>query len=153
WKLCKRALDSALDAFNAMRDREGTAMAVDIRAQLASLAEHRIVIQQNAPDALKASVQRFKDRIAKLLADAGNALPLNSDIIERETVLASDRTDVSEELARLESHFEQMESTLAAGGETGKKLDFLTQELFRETNTIGSKTDDQRITHRVVEMK
>jgi len=77
----------------------------------------------------------------------------NPDVIEREVVLMTDRTDVSEELARLKSHFEQMESTVVNGGEVGKKLDFLTQELFREVNTIGSKTNENAITHRVVDMK
>ena len=61
--------------------------------------------------------------------------------------------DISEELARLASHFDQMEAALSGGGEIGKKLDFLTQELFRETNTVGSKAQNEAVTHRVVEMK
>ncbi|MEI6233518.1 MAG: YicC/YloC family endoribonuclease [Planctomycetota bacterium] len=153
WTLSRSALDEALSQFNVMREKEGAMMAADIRAQLAGLAAHRDAIREVAPEALKATVQRFKDRIQKLLADAAVNAPLNNDVIERETILATDRTDVSEELARLESHFQQMESTLVEGGETGKKLDFLTQELFRETNTIGSKANDDRITYRVVDMK
>ena len=153
WNVSKRALERALELFNHMRETEGAAMASDIRAQLAKLSEHRVAIEKDSPEALKSAVQRFKDRIQKLLAESGVNAPLNADVIERETILAADRTDVSEELARLISHFQQMEATLEAGGETGKKLDFLTQELFRETNTIGSKTGDERITHRVVDMK
>ncbi len=153
WELSHKALQGALDQFNQMREKEGASMAADIRAQLAKLAEHRVAIGTVAPEALKSSVQRFKERIQKLLADSNVNAPLNNDVIERETVLATDRTDVSEELARLESHFQQMETTIVEGGETGKKLDFLTQELFRETNTIGSKANDDRITYRVVDMK
>ncbi len=153
WSLSRKALEKALEHFNHMREKEGASMAADIRAQLKKLAEHRDAIHAAAPDALKATILRFKDRITKLLLDAAVNAPLNNDVLERETVLATDRTDVSEELARLESHFHQMESTLAEGGETGKKLDFLTQELFRETNTIGSKVNDERVTHRVVDMK
>ena len=153
WELSHKALQDALEQFNQMREKEGASMTADVRVQLAKLAEHRHAIQLVAPEALKASVQRFKERIQKLLAEAAVNAPLNNDVIERETVMATDRTDVSEELARLDSHFQQMEATLIEGGETGKKLDFLTQELFRETNTIGSKANDDRITYRVVDMK
>ncbi|HEY3322695.1 MAG TPA: YicC/YloC family endoribonuclease [Planctomycetota bacterium] len=153
WKRCRKALLAALKQFNGMREQEGAAILADIRAQLAKLAEHRTAIELMAPEMIKTSLAKFKERINKLLADAQVSAPMNPDVLERETVLQGDRYDVSEELARLQSHFDQMESTLAGGGETGKKLDFLTQELFRETNTIGSKAQDERITHRVVEMK
>jgi uncharacterized protein (TIGR00255 family) len=128
-------------------------MVADIRSQLAQLAQHRIAIQAAAPEVMKTSVQKFKERITKMLENAGVNTPLNNDALEREIVMQADRMDISEEIARLQSHFEQMEGTIVGGGETGKKLDFLTQELFRETNTIGSKAQDERITHRVVEMK
>lgn len=153
WARAKKAVEAALADFNAMREREGLALGADVRVQLARLAEHRTAIIAIAPEALKVVMFRFKERITKLLEQAAISAPLNPDVIERETVLFTDRSDISEELARLWSHFEQMESALAAGGETGKKLDFLTQELFRETNTIGSKAQDERITYRVVEMK
>jgi uncharacterized protein (TIGR00255 family) len=153
WERAKKALAAALNDFNAMREREGLALAADVRVQLARLAEHRAAILAAGPDVLKAAMQRFRERITKLLEQANVSAPLNPDVLERETVLFTDRTDISEELARLWSHFEQMEAALTAGGETGKKLDFLTQELFRETNTIGSKAQDEKITHRVVEMK
>lgn len=153
WERSKRALLAAIGDFDRMRAREGAAIVADIRAHVAQLALHRSMIQAAAPEAIKAGIQKFKDRIAKLLEQTGVSAPLNPDVIEREVVLMTDRTDISEELARLQSHFEQVESTLEGGGETGKKLDFLTQELFRETNTIGSKCQDERVTHRVVEMK
>jgi uncharacterized protein (TIGR00255 family) len=153
WERSKRALLAAIGDFERMRAREGAAIVADIRGHMAQLALHRSMIQAAAPEAIKAGIQRFKERITKLLEQSGVNAPLNPDVVEREVVLLTDRTDISEELARLQSHFEQVESTLAGGGETGKKLDFLTQELFRETNTIGSKCQDERVTHRVVEMK
>jgi uncharacterized protein (TIGR00255 family) len=153
WKISKAALLAAIEQFNLMRAREGAAMVADLRLQLAKLTEHRTRIESDAPEALKAGIQKYKDRIAKLLEQHSITAPLNPDVLEREVVLMADRTDVSEELARLSSHFEQMEGTLAEGGEVGKKLDFLTQELFREVNTIGSKTNENQITHRVVDMK
>lgn len=153
WERSKRALLAAIGDFERMRAREGAAIVADIRGHMAQLALHRSMIQSAAPEAIKAGIQRFKERITKLLEQSGVNAPLNPDVVEREVVLLTDRTDISEELARLQSHFEQVESTLSGGGETGKKLDFLTQELFRETNTIGSKCQDERVTHRVVEMK
>jgi uncharacterized protein (TIGR00255 family) len=153
WERARKALLLAIEQFNHMREREGVAMVADLRAQLTQLALHRTMILSSVPEAMKASVQKYKERIARLLEQHKVSAPLNPDVLEREIVMMSDRTDVSEELARLQSHFEQMESTLAGGGEVGKKLDFLTQELLRETNTIGSKTNDEQVTHRVVDMK
>jgi len=153
WILAKKSLEAAIKDFNAMRAREGDAMVADVRVQLKALAEHRTAIQDLAPVAQQATLQRFRDRVTKLLEKAAMNVELDKSTLEREMVLASDRMDISEEVARLNSHFQQMEETMAAGGEIGKKLDFLTQELFRETNTIGSKANDERITHRVVEMK
>lgn len=153
WTLARQALLAAIGDFTRMRDKEGASIVADIRTHVAQLALHHSMIQTMSPDILKAGVQKYKDRITKLLEQANISAPLNPDVLERETVLQTDRTDISEELARLQSHFEQIEGTLKGGGETGKKLDFMTQELFRETNTIGSKCSDERITHRVVEMK
>jgi len=153
WARCLPILNNALSAFDAMRLKEGAALAQDIRARLAELMEHRAALASAAPAALKANVAKFKERIEKLLQDAGISRPLDKDVLEREIVLASDRMDISEELTRLGSHIEQMNAAFAAGGEAGKKLDFLTQELNREVNTVGSKANDQAITHRVVEMK
>lgn len=153
WTVAKKAVLAAINDFNAMRAKEGQAMVADIRSQLKLLADHRTAIDQAAPEALANSIQKFKDRITKLLEQAKIEGGLKPDALEREIVMLTDRTDISEELARLNSHFEQMESTLQGGGETGKKLEFLAQELLRETNTIGSKTQDERVTYRVVAMK
>jgi uncharacterized protein (TIGR00255 family) len=153
WVQTKKALTQAVEHLNSMREREGAAMAADLRTQFAALREHHAAIQACASETLKNIIQRFKERIAKLMEQSGAGVSLNPDALEREIVLMGDRMDVSEELARLSSHFQQMEAALDEGGETGKKLDFLTQELLRETNTIGSKAQDEQITYRVVGMK
>ena len=153
WARAKKALLAALKDFHHMREREGEAIVTDLRSQLAKLALHHSMIQTGAPESVKAAVQKLKDRIGKLLEQAIAGASLNPGMLEREVVMLADKMDVSEELARLQSHFVQMEAALAGGGETGKKLDFLTQELLRETNTIGSKAQDEQITHRVVDMK
>ena len=136
-----------------MRERDGAACAADIRGQCAKLSAHAAAIRQLAPESLANAAARFRERLAKLLEQAKVTAALNTETLERELVTMADRMDIGEELARLESHLAQMEATLGAGGEAGKQLDFLTQELFRETNTMGSKAQDERITHRVVEMK
>lgn len=153
WTNCARALRLALRQLNQMREREGAALSADVRRCLAELRRHREALAQSAPAVLEKNIARFKERVERLLEKAGVKGALPGETLEREIVLASDRTDIGEELARLESHFVQMEAALDAGGEAGKRLDFLTQELLRETNTIGSKASDEAITHRVVEMK
>jgi uncharacterized protein (TIGR00255 family) len=153
WGVSQKVLRKAIVLFGEMRAREGASMVADLRLQLKKLNEHWVEIERAAPEALKSGVARFKERIQRLLKEHDVQAPLNPDVLEREVVLMTDRTDVSEEIARLKSHFDQMESTLLLGGEVGKKLDFLTQELFREVNTIGSKTNENGITHRVVDMK
>jgi uncharacterized protein (TIGR00255 family) len=153
WKRCRPCLIAALKQFNAMRRKEGTAMARDIRGRLNDLRAHWKVLQTAAPASKQTAVTRFRERVGKALEEAGVANSVAPESVEREIVLLSDRLDFSEELARLDSHLGQMTQALSAGGQVGKKLDFLTQELFREVNTIGSKCQDLAITHRVVEMK
>jgi uncharacterized protein (TIGR00255 family) len=153
WKPCAAVLSEALRQFNGMREKEGAALVRDIRERLAELHAHREALVTDAPKALETARARFRDRITKAFDAAGISGSLSPDNLEREFVMLADKMDVSEELARLGSHFEQMDATLKGGGEVGKKLDFLTQELFREVNTVGSKANDQSITHRMVDMK
>ena len=157
WAAAGKTLLKALKQFEEMRGAEGKKMAEDVLGRVKELRAHRDFMAEQAPAVLEKGTQKIKERLAKKIeavaAAGGNVTPLSQDNIEREVILLMDRTDISEEITRLGSHFEQMENALAAGGEVGKKLDFLTQELFRETNTIGSKTQDLGITHRVVDMK
>lgn len=153
WDRCVKVLREAGAAFERMRVREGRAMVSDVRRRLKELRTHHKALLKEAPRAKQRAFERLRERIASAGKDGGNGKSVSRDGLEREIVLLADRMDVSEELARLDSHFQQMEATLARGAEVGKKLDFLTQELFREVNTIGSKAQNEGITHRVVEMK
>lgn len=153
WERVRPCLMKALKQFDSMRRKEGAAMARDIQARLDDIRHHWTTLKEAAPTSKKNAVARFKERVQKALEEAGVNAPSSPEALDREVVMLSDRLDFSEELARLESHLQQMTGTLSAGGEVGKKLDFLTQELFREINTIGSKCQDLSITHRVVEMK
>jgi len=153
WKRCQPCLLKALKQFDSMRRKEGIAMARDVRARLNELRAHWKALQAGSPESRKNAVARFRERVGKALDEAGVGNSVAPESVEREIVLLADRLDTSEELARLDSHLKQMTDALSAGGQVGKKLDFLTQELFREINTIGSKCQDMTITHRVVEMK
>jgi uncharacterized protein (TIGR00255 family) len=152
WAGIRPVLDRALAACDRMRRREGEALAADLNARLGELGRQREVLAEAAPKAKAAAVARFKERVSQLLSQTP-AAAVPSGQLEREIVLLCDRLDVSEELARLASHCAQMEQTLARGGEAGKKLEFLSQELLRETNTLGAKCSDPAMTHVVVEMK
>ncbi len=153
WKRFEDVFKEAFAQFDAMRIKEGSAMRADVSERLADLRRHRKDLAKYAPQAKKEAVRKFKARITELLKKSNADQNADEVNLEREVVLIADRMDISEELARLESHFEQMDGILDEGAEVGKRLDFLTQELFREINTIGSKAQNESITHRVVEMK
>lgn len=145
-----KALDAALAKLKAMRKKEGTALGRDLRARLAVLRNETAEIAARAPGV--AGVYR-----ANLLQRIAEALP-GMDLAEderllREVALFADKTDVVEELVRLDSHFRQAEDLLKAGGVVGRTLDFLVQEMGREINTIGSKANDGEIARRVVACK
>ena len=91
------------------------------------------------------------DRLNKLLADVGVRVEM-ADVV-REIGIFAERSDISEEIVRLRSHLEQFDTVMAADESQGRKLEFLTQEMFRETNTIGSKANDAEIARHVIEIK
>jgi uncharacterized protein (TIGR00255 family) len=145
----KDALDDALTALVEMREREGAALATELAAGASEIERLAAVVAARAPDAVKASQERLKERLAALLADA--AVP--AELVAREIAVLADKTDVAEEVARLASHVAQWRAALAEGGPIGRRLDFLAQELGRESNTIGSKSQDVEIARAVVDMK
>lgn len=163
WRRMEPLLRSALKRFVAMRKQEGAATAADVRAHLKELAKRRLELVSLAENTAAARLERLRARLVELLEtpgaggrDGANKLKnsLSRGALEREAALMADRADVGEELARLDSHFRQMNDILAHGGaEVGKTLDFLTQELLREVNTVGSKAQDVRLTRQVVAMK
>jgi uncharacterized protein (TIGR00255 family) len=102
------------------------------------------------PAVVREHHQGLVRRLNELLEGRATVQPAD---LPRELALLADRMDVGEELARLESHLEQVERLLAAGGGVGRQLDFLAQELFREANTIGAKCNDALVAHAVVELK
>ncbi len=150
-KAVARALDRALAAFDRMRLREGRTLAADIQRRLGTLRKVCERIRRRAPRALAQARKRLKAKLADAFTQKSPAgVP---DAVAREAVILADRMDLSEEITRLGSHLDQMTRDLRRGGEVGKRLDFLTQELLREINTIGAKANDRALTELVVDAK
>ena len=150
WPLVQRALGAALDRLERMRRAEGDSMARDMLATCGEIRGLTATIRARVPAVLGEHRQRLRDRVAKVLEQ--HTLTLNEGDLAREIALLADRTDIAEELVRLESHLDQF-ARLLGEDSPGRSLDFLTQELARETNTIGSKSSDVTIAHAVVEVK
>jgi len=147
-RLVDEGLRIALDELEAMRAREGEALAADFRARLASLAGLLAKVEARAPQRVEEYRQRLADRIANLL----KADVVDEQRIALEVAVMADRSDVTEECVRFRSHLEQFERIM--GEEmAGRKFNFLLQEMNREANTIGSKANDATLSHIVVEMK
>ncbi|HYN83777.1 MAG TPA: YicC/YloC family endoribonuclease [Pyrinomonadaceae bacterium] len=138
-----RALDAALDDLEAMRSREGEALAAEMGARLDEIERHVPVIEALAAEQVVAYRSRVQKRISELLARDGlEVVELDQGRLAQEVAYLADRSDISEEIARLKSHLVQFRSGLGAEEEVGKRLDFLLQELNREANTVLSKSTD-----------
>jgi uncharacterized protein (TIGR00255 family) len=150
WPLVSRALDAALDRLDAMRRSEGDAMARDMRSTLREITSIAARIRDRVPAALEEHRTRLLERIGRLLEQRG--VSLTEADLAREIAVLADRSDIAEELVRLESHVAQFDRLLDEDT-PGRALDFLTQELAREANTVASKSSDVAIAHAVVELK
>jgi uncharacterized protein (TIGR00255 family) len=146
------------DAFNAafarlteMREREGQALSRELAERLRVLRGLAAEAKQLSHGAAERQLLRLRERIGRLLADA-NASP-DAGRLETELALIADRSDVTEELVRLVSHFDQFEALLGEREPIGRRLEFLLQEMSREANTLGSKSQDVTLSHLVVEIK
>jgi len=134
--LLARCLHEALDKLDAMREQEASALRDDMSARLTNIARLAARVETLAERARPAFARRLETRLKELLGD----VPIDPARLAQEAALAAERSDVSEELARLASHVRQFESLLAGASDVGKKLDFLLQEMQREANTLLSKT-------------
>jgi uncharacterized protein (TIGR00255 family) len=148
-KVVEELARRTLSDLEKMRKREGTALQKDLLHRIHSVAKHLDSVHQRCPLALQASAERLKIRVAKLLEGER----VNEDRIAQEVAMLAERSDVTEELIRLQSHLAQFGTGLKSKEPVGKRLDFLLQEMGREVNTIGSKANDIEISSHVVELK
>jgi uncharacterized protein (TIGR00255 family) len=138
----EQAINQALDNLEQMRESEGAALAEEMRVRVAKIEAEVPVIESAAGDLVDSYRQRLQKRISELVARGGQAIELDAGRLAQEVAYLADRSDISEELARLRSHLEQFRNALENDGEVGKRLDFLLQELNREANTVLSKSTE-----------
>ena len=149
WSSVESALQKALDALVKMREKEGKFLRDDLLKRLHVCRDKVAKIRTHAP----AVVQRYQQQLRERIKSAGVELPVDDERLIKEVVFFADRSDISEELTRLESHLQQFEASLDAKEPVGRTLDFLVQEMGREINTTGSKANDAKISQLVVECK
>lgn len=151
WPLAEQATTEALQSLNEMRSLEGDVMRKDMQANLATISQQLELIKTLAPRVIESYSKRMTERINSLLEDYQVSIQA-TDVVKEVGVFA-EKCDISEETVRLGSHIEQIDTVIKDSGNNGKKLDFLVQEMLRETNTIGSKANDFEIANHVVEIK
>ena len=150
----ERALDEALDELAEMRAREGETLVAEMRAQIAEIERNVPVIETLAGEQVNAYRSRLHKRISELLARDGlEIVELDQGRLAQEVAYLADRSDITEELARLRSHITQFSNGLESEGENGKRLDFLLQELNREANTVLSKSTDPAVKEAALAIK
>lgn len=149
WQMILECLEPAMDDFISAREREGSRMAADLREHAELILKDVAVIEEIMPEAEKEYAEKLRQRMTELLGDFN----IDESRLLTEVAIMADRICVSEELARLKSHFVELENILALDEPIGRKLDFLIQEINRETNTIGSKANDFGVAKTVVNIK
>ncbi len=151
WPIVEPTLVAAIAQLTAMRTVEGEALAADLRDQCATVALCLDIIEKQAPAVGENYRKRIQDRVNEALASLNVSLE-PGDLV-REVALYTDRADISEEIVRLRSHLQQFAASLDLEESAGRKMEFICQEMGRETNTIGSKANDALISQQIVEIK
>ena len=150
WPAVEKALREALAMLVTVRQREGDVLRKDLSKRIAAMRQALGRVQKQAPQVQK----RYREQLIDRVKAAGiTNTEIEDDRLLKEVVYFADRSDISEELTRLASHFQQFDDCLKKGEPVGRMLDFLAQEMNREINTIGSKANDPTISREVVVMK
>lgn len=149
WNDVKTVLQSAAEKFVAMREVEGQRLKQDIASRLETIAQMVAKVEQKAPE----TVANYRERLTVKMQDILQSTSIDQQRILLEAAIFSEKVAVDEETVRLKSHLKQFETMLESEDTVGRKLDFLVQELNRETNTIGSKAQDIEIIGYVVAIK
>ena len=149
WPLVEKALNLALNSLLKMREREGKVLITDIRKRVKKIQKLIDKIEKYS----KSSPLDYKDKFLSKIKNITDGLNVNEGRIELEAAIFAEKTDITEEITRLKSHLIQFDDLLNSEESVGRKMDFLTQEINREVNTIGSKTNDIEVTSLVVLVK
>lgn len=149
WPVLRRAFAGAIKQLVAMREREGAALKRDLERRIGRLEKELSPVRKEAP----AVAGKYRVALMERLRRAGISVDRSDPQLVKELAVFAERSDISEEITRLESHLQQARGLLSAKEPAGRTLDFLAQEMFREINTIGSKANDVVITRRVIQFK
>ncbi|MBQ2669086.1 MAG: YicC family protein [Clostridia bacterium] len=149
WADVKAVAEKAVDAFIAMREVEGQRLYDDILSRAAAIIEIVGRIEVRSPETVREYRERLEAKLREVLQDT----TIDEQRILTEAAIFADKVAVAEETVRLRSHFEQLKAFLNSKEPSGRKMDFLVQEMNRETNTIGSKASDSQIAYMVVDIK
>jgi uncharacterized protein (TIGR00255 family) len=149
WHEMEPILRQALKAMDQMKRSEGKMIGKDIQARLKKIAQEANVIREQFPSRLRAYQERLRERLLGLLS----GMEVDPSRFQQEIAMLAERTDITEEMVRAESHLGQLAGLMEKGESTGRKLDFLLQEIHREINTASSKVNDAEISQRAVEIK
>jgi uncharacterized protein (TIGR00255 family) len=150
WRVVEEALRGAMENFNEMRTKEGSELAKDLEQRVRWIDETVGTIERLSKDRIPEERQKLTERISQLLEDKSI---IDQNRMELEIALLADKLDVTEECVRFRSHNKFFLEAMTGKEMAGRKLNFLVQEINREANTIGSKTNDTEIAHLVVKMK
>jgi uncharacterized protein (TIGR00255 family) len=149
WQEVLRILEQSLKNMDDMKRLEGESLAHDLKQRLESIAEQFQMIKQQFPSRLETTLSRLHDRLRSLL----EGMEVDPSRFQQEIAFLAERTDITEEIVRAESHLAQFRTLLEGNEPVGRKMDFLLQEIHREVNTVSAKANDAEISQRVVEIK
>lgn len=147
----RQITEKAIIKLQSMRDREGQALFSDLLKHAGVIRTHLAQIEQRAPFVIDDYHRKLSQRVNQLLSKA--ELQINQADLLKEVAVFAERADISEEIQRLNSHLDAFENSCRTGEHAGRKLDFITQEMLREANTIASKANDAQIARHIVEIK
>ncbi|MBN2568900.1 MAG: DUF1732 domain-containing protein, partial [Deltaproteobacteria bacterium] len=149
WTSIANALDEAMDSLIVMKEREGELLYEDFVERLRVIGIGVEKLESMAPQV----VEEYKKKLSERIAELTEGLEMDEARLTQEIAIMTVKSDINEELVRLRSHMNQFKEMLDEKESTGRKLDFLLQEMHREINTIGSKSNDLKISRNVIEIK
>jgi uncharacterized protein (TIGR00255 family) len=149
WKDLKDALDAAIESLDRSRAREGRNLGKDLVYRTKKIKKHIDFIKRRS----KVSIRHYKNAFARRIKELSGGVAVDKTRLAQEVAIYAKNCDTTEELTRVRSHLKNFEKSVSAGGEKGKTLDFIAQELMREANTIGAKSSDFQISNHVIKIK
>ena len=149
WKNLKEALDEALENLDQSRAREGRHLSEDMQSRVSKIEKSINAVEKRA----RTSIRHYKKTLHERIKELSGGIEIDRGRLEQEVALYARSCDITEEIIRFKSHVMSFDKFLSSGGEKGKTLDFVAQELMREVNTIGAKSSDFQISSRVIKIK